>query len=216
MRTTIETLEHLAANIETFIDEYYNRCRLHSALGYRPPDEFERQIGVWKRERESRRSDNQVFQSTMRARSIPETHRDNAPRPTLTINRAHAMKKPAKVAPGTTTGTADDLQVPPILRLAYPQRNRLSLNVIENFRAVEDGVDAAVPVDAKNASTSDLENCKNRSFPQRPHRLSFSWKKKPEERTTKQLQVCQSDCLNRGVHPTAVCPFLCPHYVPRP
>ena len=36
-------LEHLAANIETFIDEYYNQCRLHSALGYRPPDEFERQ-----------------------------------------------------------------------------------------------------------------------------------------------------------------------------
>ena len=36
------TLEHLATNIERFITEYYNRCRLHSALGYRPPDEFER------------------------------------------------------------------------------------------------------------------------------------------------------------------------------
>jgi hypothetical protein len=38
-----QTLEHLAANIDTFIDEYYNQCRLHSALGYRPPDEYERQ-----------------------------------------------------------------------------------------------------------------------------------------------------------------------------
>ena len=37
------TLEHLATNIERFIDEYYNRCRLHSALGYRAPEEFERQ-----------------------------------------------------------------------------------------------------------------------------------------------------------------------------
>jgi putative transposase len=38
-----QTLEHLAANIETFVDAYYNPCRLHSALGYRPPDEFERE-----------------------------------------------------------------------------------------------------------------------------------------------------------------------------
>ncbi len=34
-------LEHLRANIAEFIEQYYNRCRLHSALGYRPPAEFE-------------------------------------------------------------------------------------------------------------------------------------------------------------------------------
>jgi putative transposase len=37
------TLEHLATNIDQFIEQYYNRCRLHSALGYRPPEEFERE-----------------------------------------------------------------------------------------------------------------------------------------------------------------------------
>jgi len=36
-----DNLEHLRTNIEEFIDEYYNRQRLHSALGYRSPEEFE-------------------------------------------------------------------------------------------------------------------------------------------------------------------------------
>jgi putative transposase len=36
-----ENLEHLRTNIEEFIDQYYNRQRLHSALGYRSPEEFE-------------------------------------------------------------------------------------------------------------------------------------------------------------------------------
>jgi hypothetical protein len=34
--------EHLRANIEEFTEEYYNQQRLHSVLGYRSPEEFER------------------------------------------------------------------------------------------------------------------------------------------------------------------------------
>ena len=37
-------LEHLRRNIEAFIDDYNNLCRLHSALGYQPPEEFEQQL----------------------------------------------------------------------------------------------------------------------------------------------------------------------------
>jgi putative transposase len=37
-------LEHLRSNIETFIEDYYNRCRLHSALAYQPPEEFEQRL----------------------------------------------------------------------------------------------------------------------------------------------------------------------------
>jgi len=37
-------LDDLRANIEAFIEQYYNRQRLHSALGYRPPEEVEQAV----------------------------------------------------------------------------------------------------------------------------------------------------------------------------
>ena len=38
---TYRDLDHLRENIAAFIEQYYNRVRLHSALGYHSPDEYE-------------------------------------------------------------------------------------------------------------------------------------------------------------------------------
>jgi integrase-like protein len=38
---TYRDLDHLRAHIAVFFVEYYNRVRLHSALGYHSPEEFE-------------------------------------------------------------------------------------------------------------------------------------------------------------------------------
>ena len=42
--TSYRDLEHWRANIEEFIERYDNRCRLHSALGYRTPEEIESSV----------------------------------------------------------------------------------------------------------------------------------------------------------------------------
>jgi putative transposase len=45
-RNEYAKLDEAAASIGEFIDQVYNQQRLHSALGYRPPAEFEQQEGT--------------------------------------------------------------------------------------------------------------------------------------------------------------------------
>jgi putative transposase len=37
-------LQHLRLNVGSFLEQYYNRRRLHSSLGYQPPEEFEQSL----------------------------------------------------------------------------------------------------------------------------------------------------------------------------
>jgi putative transposase len=41
--TAYRDFEQLHQGLKEFIDQYYNRCRLHSALSYQSPEEFEKQ-----------------------------------------------------------------------------------------------------------------------------------------------------------------------------
>ena len=80
-------LKHLLGNIEAFIEQYYNRCRLHSALGYRPPEEFEREAnpGVnsagatisFFRDGEIYQSDGEGASNGERPKSRPPAHRSD-------------------------------------------------------------------------------------------------------------------------------------------
>jgi hypothetical protein len=116
----------------------------------------------------------------------------------LLINRPMQQNKIAQDAPGAIFSRGPLLWYAPF-STTRSSKLFFARQRFGNFATVEDGVDAAVPVDAQNAPTSDLENCKERSFPQRPHRSLFLEEEKKNE---EELHVCQSDCLNRGVHPT--------------
>src|SRR5262249_14732164 len=68
-------------------------------------------------------------------------------------------------------------------------------DVIDNFQAAEGDVDAATPVDAKNAPTGFGNLAQNARFPQRPHRSLFSWKneEKNEEKISSNQLSTKSD-----------------------
>src|SRR5262249_18993718 len=89
-------------------------------------------------------------------------------------SQAHASKNNRSGCPRNDFLEGVAALVSPLFVDAYAQRRFSRCQVMGQFRATKDGVDAAVPVDAQNAPTRDLENCTNRSFPQPPHRSSFS------------------------------------------
>ena len=99
-------LEHLLGNIEAFIEQYYNRCRLHSALGYRSPEEFEREANTGVNSAGATMSffrHGEIYQSDVgnssgeRPKSRPPTHRsDESP-----AGYSSASCSPAELASGS-------------------------------------------------------------------------------------------------------------------
>ena len=103
-------LEHLLGNLEAFIEQYYNRCRLHSALGYRPPEEFERDANTavssagatvsFFRHEEIYQSDEGRSSSGERPHSRPPAHRpDESP-----AGYSSASCSPAELASASPAG----------------------------------------------------------------------------------------------------------------
>ena len=102
LRQQYNDLEHLRANIEEFMEEYYNRQRLHSALGYRSPEEFERKaecpaenrgatIGVC--EQRERRKDFERAAGDGDSNAVP------FPRPLLLLEDARTLLQKRKLCP---------------------------------------------------------------------------------------------------------------------
>ena len=75
-----------------------------------------------------------------------------------TISAVDPKDKTAQDAPGVIFSRGVATRVSPLFEVALPQTTLSTLTVLDSVRARQDGVDAVVPVDAKNASTSDFEN----------------------------------------------------------
>ncbi len=84
-----EDLERLRANIEEFIEQYYNRQRLHSALGYRSPEEFEQKTESLAESRSA----------TMEFLENKENNKKNSKGPLLLLGDARTLLRKRKLRP---------------------------------------------------------------------------------------------------------------------
>jgi len=123
------------------------------------------------------------------------------------ITRPMRRKKIAQDAPGTIFSTGGATLVSPVSTTRNLEAGFRASTLFENFarwKTVWTLPSLWTPrtrpqVTWKTAQTAVFHSAHTDHF--------FLTGKRNKRRT---LQVCQSDWLNRGVHPSSVCPFLCP------
>jgi len=106
---------------------------------------------------------------------------------TLNIAQADARTQPMRMPQERRSGSR------PTSQAHSRSGSRITVGIFNgldrhgHFRADKEGVDADVPVDAKNASTSDFENCRQFSTAPTPNLFFFKEERrtKNEERTTR-------------------------------
>jgi|KBSMisStaDraftv2_1062788.scaffolds.fasta_scaffold172143_3 putative transposase len=112
---TYRDLEHLRANLEAFLDVYYNRKRIHSALGYRSPEAFEAAVASFQG-KESRAAKieflkaSEIYQSDVAVQLAGQER--NQPAPLLAhrldespTDYSLASCSPAELASASSAGT---------------------------------------------------------------------------------------------------------------
>ena len=106
---------------------------------------------------------------------------------TLKIAQADARKKPVRMPQERRSGSRRTSRSTQVRARVSPWEFLMASTDTETFRADKEGVDADVPVDAKNASTSDFENCRQFSTAPTPNLFFFKEERrtKNEERTTR-------------------------------
>src|SRR5436190_20208944 len=81
--------------------------------------------------------------------------------------------------------------VSPSVKPTHRRRASSSLNVVETFRAVEDDVDAAPPVDAQNAPTGVWKSRREREIPTAPTSILFCLTEEEKKEETKKISSNQ-------------------------
>src|SRR5713226_4896714 len=105
----------------------------------------------------------------------------------LKIAQADARTNLVRMPQGRRSGSRPTSRSPHVRAHVSSREFSVAPTDAETFRADEEGVDADVPVDAKNASTSDFENCRQFSTAPTPNLFFFKEERrtKNKERTTR-------------------------------